>query len=199
MRRGGFLPFPALTFKGKKMKTKTSGRRLSPKEINDALYYYHLYDGNASKVAKKLETSVATITRLAERENFAGKSALVQHRINEMVYKTDDVQLQNLMKADIKILEMGEMLVDQMHRAIKRKTLKFRSPKEALEVAKAIIELRKMILGPSNGEGQRTPNKIPTIGTLNLIGVDPDKQKQLLKVLERQASFVDAEGELVDA
>lgn len=181
-----------------KMKNHTAGRRLTPQEINDALFYWHLHGGNASKVAKILETSVKTITVLAERENFASKSALVQQRINEMVYNTDDPTLQRMAKVDIRTLEITEMLIEQVYKGVKRKTLKVRNVTEALAILKVVSDVREKILGSSAGPEKREPKGI-NIGNLNLIDLSPDVRDQLIATLAARVPtrMIEGKGELV--
>ncbi len=170
--------------------TAKTGARLTTQQQQEALFYWHLFDANASKVARQIGTTPKTVLALAERENFNGKRALVQHRISEVIAQTDDPALQRLVETDIRMLQIAEMMLNDVHKAIKKKHIKVRNMGEAVTILKYIGELRSKILGPLNGDdGERKPSpiNIEKLQILNMNELAPGEKRQVLKILAERA------------
>jgi len=173
----------------KEYRAGNPSKRLSAQEKQEALFYWHLYNGNGSKVARQLNTTPKTILALAERENFEGKKALVQNRISQVLAKTDDPVLQRLVETDIRILQVAEMMLDDVYKAYKRKRLKVKNAAEAISILKYITELRERILGKNDGSGGHVPGAINVerLNVLNFNELPPSQRQNVLKILSERA------------
>jgi len=169
-----------------------NGKRLTDKEKEEALFLYHLYDGNASAVARDLGTTTKTIRNIAVKENFDGKRVLIQDKLNRVLTATDDPNIAKLLEADLKVLTIATNMLDIVERDIKRKRIRPRNMVEAITVLKFIVDLRKSLLGdasPEESSVRRHANGI-VIENFNVLEMDPDKQKDVMKVLAERAALI---------
>jgi len=167
-----------------------NSKRLTDQEKDEALFLYHLYGGNASEVARQLKTTTKTVRNLAVKQNFEGKKSLVQQRLNEVVFKSSDPHIAQLVEADVKALDIAERMLDGAHKAIKRKAIQPKSIGDVIAIMKYNVELRDRLLGNAkldeDGKISRMAQTI-NVENMNILSLTPEMREKAVKALQLAA------------
>lgn len=185
----------------------TKGGRLNPQQKRDALFWWHLYQGNASKVAKEINTTPKSIIALSQRENFAAKEYLVTERINAFLSGTNDPRFQRIFNTDLKILDISATILDSLHKQVvgtgkKKRKFEFRNVTEMLTALDKIESLYSRLV--RNKEDKLEPKRdVATPNQFNAIFMNstPEEQAKFFRAMSQRADFDPhriIEGEKVD-
>lgn len=118
-------------------------KRLTPQEKHQALFLWHLYNGNASKVAKDLHTTRQTIARVAKTEDFDSKAVLIQEQLMAYATGTKDPQIQSAFNLNLKMRGMTARLLQRMEKYIKKRKLFFKDTAQFIAALNTLNTLIK--------------------------------------------------------